>query len=251
MRSPVSDLTLMGREFSASASAGSSEAWFMDWVSKSPRQAAAHMRALKMAYESLHAVYSKKQISSHVEYFGGLGASAMAAQDSFYLRRQTVLDYSPAAALHLEGLFPDARVVQGDSFDPGNYTRASLVGLDFGDLTAWKLWGQNTRPHRGLVERVVEAGPKAIVLTDIAGAYLHVNHSAQQRAMGRPAQTYGEYLDSFALTFEDKYAYRLLAGYTRRWSTVMAFVPVGRTARGGFTHTPDGPPILTLDGKEY
>lgn len=208
--------------------------WFLDWALQAPRQSGIHLTAGWHAYQSI----SDLDIESAREYFGGLGVQSLVIDHFFDLSSHVVLDNSPAAVAYL-GLWGQL----ADSFDPRNTEPAELVGLDFGDLTVWK--AQKPGPHFDLIDRVFTLGPKAVVLTDVAGPRLHLHRKRYETLLGAGScADYPTYLAAFARYIEERWGYGLVAGYYHRWSTVMALVPGEGT--GVFTPTPDSPVGLVL-----
>lgn len=211
-------------------------AWFLHWALAAPKQAGIHLVASLEAYSRVSLVYP--EIGSAMEYFGGMGAQALMIEDLFEPEIHTVFDFSPPAVLHLQKTLPPYVMVRGrDSYDPANFTPAELVGLDFGDLTVWKT--REGDPRRALMDRVFASKPKAVVLTDIAARYLHLHRERYETILGEgTCGTYADYLEGLVERLEDLYGYRLLAGFSHTWSTVMAFIPQGVAVGDGIRPTP-------------
>lgn len=219
--------------------------WFLDWVLRAPTKAGVHLTAGWHAYQSLLRVYGPGDIYDAVEYFGGMGAQALMIQHLFDPSQHTVMDYAPEAALHMRTVLPDwVEVRQADAYH--SFVRADLVGLDFGDLTAWKT--RDGEPHRVLMDRVFAAEPKAVVLTDIACRYLHLHQKRYETLLGPDTcGSYGTYLRALLARIEALYGYSLVAGFWDRWSTVMALVPSDKvTGPGELVETPESPRGLVL-----
>ena len=230
---------------------GAADGWFLDWVQREPAQVSRHLTAGLMAYASLQLVLQPGEIKTAREYFGGIGAQSLMIGDSFRPESHTVLDSSAESAawlrqsLHQRGV----RVHQADSYDAGAYRPADLVGLDFGDLTAWRLVpGQK---HRALLDRVFEGKPKAVVLTDIAGPRLHLHRARYGRVLHRRPEhlvNYPTYLYALDDWFRAHYGYRMVRGYWHRWSAVLALVPAVRLfpEAGMLLPVPDSPRGLEI-----
>lgn len=212
--------------------------WFLDWVLRSPAKVSHHITAGWCAYLDLY----RLGLNPHTarEYFGGIGAQTRIIDELFPLDEHVVLERSPEAVAHLQR--QHIAVQQADSYDPRNTAPADLVGLDFGDLTAWK--AQPGRPPGDLLERVFTLEPLAVVLTDIVGAYLHLQHATYEPLLGVPCRDQESYTEAFARHIEKRFGYVLVSGYRKRWSTVFAFAAEG--PRGAILETPDTPRGLAL-----
>jgi hypothetical protein len=212
--------------------------WFLDYAVRSPRDAGIHLTAGWHCYQLVKSLGI--EINSAVEFFGGIGAQSLMIQDLFSPSNHVVRDYSHEAVAHIKAQVPGVYVHQADSFDPMWQHRADLVGLDFGDLTVWKT--RQGEPHRGLLDRVFEEEPKAVVLTDIACRYLHLHRERYDTLLGPGASnTYETYLEDFAMYLRHLYGYEMAGGFWHRWSTVMVLVPRGVAPRGRFVPTPESP----------
>lgn len=211
--------------------------WFLDYVVRSPRQSGVHLTAGWHAYKAVSDLGI--QIDSAVEYFGGIGAQSLMIQDLFKPSSHLSLEYSEEALRHMQTHSPlevDTRMA--DSYDPGNYTAADLVGLDFGDLTVWKT--REGEKHRALLDRVFAGEPQAVVLTDVACRFMHLHRERYEALLGpESCATYPRYLEALADRLEGLYGYVVVGGYWDRWSTVMALVPDGE--RAPFVPTPSSP----------
>lgn len=226
-----------------------SHPWFADWVLRSPREAGVHLSAGWHALVSLQEVYEPKNIQTVREYFGGIGAQALMVHELFgpftpYDHR--VMDYSQDAVAHMEReLPPIAAFSQADAYDPSSCFPADLVALDFGDFTVWRT--RESEPHRKLLDRVFAHRPKAVLLTDIACRYLHLHRERYEGLLGvGSCVSYDRYLEALVDLLEEMYSYTLVAGYTHRWSTVMALVPDVLIQRGEFHPVPESPVGLEL-----
>lgn len=202
--------------------------WFADWARREPEQVGRHLVAGLMAYSSLQMVYGPGELRSAHEYFGGLGAQSLMIQDGIRPERHIVLERSPEAVRHLRSLLADrrAQVCPMDSYKPAAVAPADLAGLDFGDLTAHRL--RKGEAQRELLDRVMATGPKAVVLTDVAGPRLHLHRERYAEALQcRPdrLRTYPGYLSALADWLRAHYGYAVVRGYYHRWSAVLALVP--------------------------
>lgn len=222
------------------------EKWFLDYAVRSPRDAGVHLTAGWCAYRALKGVHPEG-FASVTEYFGGIGAQSLMIQELFSPQRHEVMDNSAEAVQHIRSQVKDVKAWQADSYDPGSYVSAELVGLDFGDLTVWK-----TRPvelHRKLLDRVFAGEPRGVVLTDVACRYLHLHRQRYEALLGAgTCETYEGYLNALATRIEDMYGYRMVGGFMHRWSTVMALSPAGhRVHRAEFIPTPANPVGLQVN----
>lgn len=215
------------------------EKWFLDYVVRSPRDAGIHLTAGLLAYQAVADAYPLVQFDSAAEYFGGMGAQSLMIQSLFQPGYHVAWDFSAEAVKHI-GDQVDVLALQGDSYDPKNYRQADLVGLDFGDLTAWKT--REGEQHRNLLDRVFAGEPRAVVLTDIACRYLHLHRSRYETLLGAgTCGTYEAYLEALSDRLEALYGYVMVGGFHHRWSTVMALVPAGVSPRRTFVPTPASP----------
>lgn len=226
------------------------EGWFLDWALRKPKEVSAHLTAGFCAYLSLQLVYGPGELTSVREYFGGLGAQALMIQEGIRPLDHTVLDQSADALIHLRLALAGraVRLAQVDSYDPASYAPADLVGLDFGDLTAWRL--RPGQKHRELLDRVMAGEPRAVVLTDVAGPRLHLHRERYGEVLHRRSQSlvsYPTYLYALDDWFRAHYGYRMIRGCWHRWSAVLALVPATRMAGEGFLFpVPDRPVGLEL-----
>lgn len=223
--------------------------WFYDWARTRTAEVSAHLTAGYCAYRSLGLVYEPGEIVTAREYFGGLGAQSLMIQERFTPEEHTVLDLSPDAVHHLSDLLltyfrhRPVRVHQADSYDPGTYRPADLVGLDFGDLTAWRL--RPGEAQRTLLDRVIAGKPKAVVLTDVAGPRLHLHRERYSQVLHTQPErirSYAAYLEGLTDWMRAHYGYHPVRGYYHRWSAVIAFVPEPRATDSGLLQpVPDRP----------
>jgi hypothetical protein len=214
------------------------EKWFLDYVVRSPRDSGVHLTAGWCAYQLVKEL--GVEVNSAVEFFGGIGAQSLMIQELFSPRSHVVMDYSHEAVEHIKAQVPGVYAHQADSYDPMWAHRADLDCLDFGDLTVWKT--RKGRAHRGLLDRVFEEEPKAVVLTDIACRYLHLHKERYETILGAGScKTYEKYLYSLALYLFRIYGYEMVGGFYHRWSTVMVLVPKGYALPGNFVPTPESP----------
>lgn len=227
---------------------GAADGWFLDWALRRPHDVSAHLTAGFCAYLSLQLVYGPGELTSAREYFGGMGAQALMIQEGVHPLAHTVLDYNRSAVDHLKRTLAGrpVHVQQADSYSPGSYAPAALVGLDFGDLTAWRLLpGQR---HRALLDRVFSGRPRAVVVTDIAGPRLHLHRARYARVLRTDRlATYEQYLQALDDWFRAHYGYRMVRGYYHRWSAVLALVPTDVSpGEGVLAHVPDRPVGLEI-----
>lgn len=222
------------------------DAWFLDYVLRSPKQAGKHLTAGWLALNSLKEIYTGDEIKTCREYFGGMGAQALMAQHLFNLREHRVLEFSADAVDHLYRVLPSgAAAYLADSYEEMNTQPADLVILDFGDLTCWKT--REGEPHRMLLDRVFALDPKAVVFTDIACRYLHLHRERYESLLGPgTCQSYPAYLQALLARLQALYGYRLHRGYHDRWSTVMALVPDDIEGRPLLFETPADPVGLEI-----
>lgn len=224
------------------------DGWFADWVQRRPHDVSAHLTAGFCAYLSLQLVYERRELVSAREYFGGMGAQALMIQDGFEPAAHTVLDVSASAVAHLRRALDGRRVhvQQADSYAPASYAPASLVGLDFGDLTAWRL--RPGQPQRELLDRVMSGRPRAVVLTDVAGPRLHLHRERYGEVLlTSRLGDYPAYLRAVDDWLRAHYGYRMLRGYYHRWSAVLALVPTDVSPdEGVLSPVPDRPVGLEI-----
>jgi hypothetical protein len=201
--------------------------WFLDWVLRSPAQAGKHLHCL---YRSMYALQDHAgRIGTVREYFGGIGAQALMIEDMFEPYQHVVNEYSLDAVDHLKSLGLD--VQHSDAYNLAAAGTADLACLDFGDLTAWK--AQEEKPHGQLLSLVFALQPKAVLVTDIAARYLHLQKKKYEGILGfGTCDTYEDYLDAFSRQLESRYGYTLVEANYTRWSAVMAFVPEGKAPHG-------------------
>lgn len=222
------------------------DAWFLDYVLRSPKQAGKHLTAGWLALNSLKEIYTgADDIRSCYEAFGGMGAQALMAEHLFNLREHHVCEFSPEAVNHLRGAMPSkVRVVERDAY-AGHTPIADLVILDFGDLTCWKT--RDGEKHRALLDQTFLMDPKAVVFTDIACRYLHLHRERYESLLGPgTCQSYPQYLQALLARLQALYGYRLHRGYHDRWSTVMALVPDDIEGRPLLFETPADPVGLEI-----
>lgn len=214
------------------------EKWFLDYVVRSPRDSGVHLAAGWRSYLALADIYP--HMDTAVEYFGGMGAQSLMIQELWEPPDHVVIDYSEEAVRHIKDQVEGVTVWQADSYEPRWHYPADLVGLDFGDLTAWKT--REGEPHRDLLDRVFAGQPKAVVLTDIACRYLHLHRERYESLLGAgTCATYETYLEALSDRLEALYGYVMVGGFYHRWSTVMALVPAGVAPRRTFIPTPASP----------
>ena len=197
--------------------------WFLDWVVREPTMLGKHLAASWEAYSAL--ARTLDTVNSVIELFGGIGGQGLMVEELFPdLLIHSVSDYSLGSVAHLKGVLPGAHVSQMDAYravlDPG----WDVVGLDFGDLTArWTLDGEQKRI---LLDRVFATGPSGVVLTDVAGPYLHLQQGVSERILGDGAgASYPTYLEALQARLEELYGYVVAGGGWHRGSAVMALVP--------------------------
>lgn len=209
--------------------------WFLDWVLRSPSQAGQHLHCL---YRSMYALQDHAdRIGTVREYFGGIGAQALMIEDMFEPYRHVVNEYSLDAVEHLTSLGLD--VQHSDAYNLEASGIADLACLDFGDLTAWK--AQEDKPHGQLLSLVFAYQPKAVLVTDIAARYLHLQKKHYEPILGEgTCDTYEDYLHAFSRHLESRYGYTMVETHFTRWSAVMAFVPEGKVPHGQVYRLPSG-----------
>lgn len=219
---------------------GGTSRWFVDWVRRDAKQASAHVTAGYCAYRALSLVYTPDDLRTAEEFFGGLGCQSLIVNGLWRPEQHTIHEQHPSGVEHLRGLMPWADVWQSDSYtvEP---TGADLVGLDFGDLTAWRL--REGQAHRRLLDAVFSRKPKAVVLTDIAGPRLHLHRERYGAVLGAESLPgYPTYLEALVRWFQTTYDYALVRGYWQKWSTVLALVPAANfIGLGALNPVPEGP----------
>jgi len=216
------------------------ETWFLDWVLRSPKHAGDHLACSYKTFGAIASFYEEEillgNITSVKEYFGGMGAHALFAQELFQPTDHAVTDYSAAAVEHLQRVLPgNVRVWQADAYDSETPWMADIAILDFGDLTVFK--AQQDQPRGKLLDTVFGMHPNAVTITDIAARYLHLQKRSYEPLLGEGCcESYEEYLERFSRLLEDRYGYVMLQANYTRWSTVMAFVPQDTGAAHGEFH---------------
>lgn len=223
------------------------DGWFLDWVLRNPSVVGRHLTAGFLAYRSLLTLFRTRELRTAREYFGGMGAQSLMVSSLFQPTWHEVIDNNPAAVAHLkEALQQRAYVRQGDAYAPEEALRADLVGLDFGDLTAWRL--RPGEKQGELLARVMKAKPKAVVLTDIAGPHLAVQRQRYEALLDRSCQTYEDYLTGLAVYLREHYGLLLHHGYFHHWSAVLSLVPAASrpVAAGQLREVPLRPVGLTI-----
>ena len=201
------------------------EAWFLDWVMRSPTQAGKHLTSSWMAYQSLAGIYQPDEITTAREYFGGMGAHALMIQELWQPGYHYVLEFSRDAVDHLDSTLPrGVQAAHGDSYRSANTQSADIVALDFGDLTVFK--AQEGKPHGDLLERVFMLEPKGVVVTDIAARYLHLQKKSYEPLLGvGTCDSYEDYLTAFYAQIRERFGYKRLTTYDNHWSSVTSLVP--------------------------
>jgi hypothetical protein len=198
---------------------GETAGWFADWAIRRPADSSRHVTA------GWHALSSLKDagyvFSSVLEMFGGMGCQALIAERLFMPAEHVIRDWNPAAARHLRRVLPECTVEQADSYALTG-TNADLVIADFGDLTALQMIRGRARY---LLDAIFSGKPKAVVLTDIAGARLHLQAERYAKLLDHDCGSYPEYLAGLSAWIRKTWGYRTLSCYEHRWSAVMALVP--------------------------
>lgn len=219
---------------------------FLKWALKKPTAVSGHLTRLWHALDSVGDAYPNREIKTVVEYFGGMGASALMVEEMFAPSQHWVMDYSEEAVRHLERTMPkDIEVFQADAYRSSSFRKADLVVFDCGDLTAWKT-RDGERPREAL-DRIFSHEPKAILITDIAAPYLHLQRERYETLLGAgTCESYDTYLLAFLLRLEALYGYTVVRGYYDRWSAVMALVPTRKNLPRELMETPNSPVGLEL-----
>jgi hypothetical protein len=200
---------------------GSEEGWFLEYVLRSPKGASNHLNAGRLCYEAL--ADTGIEINSAFEVFGGIGGNSLIVEDLWSPLVHIVNEYDLQAVDALvNNLGDDMTVSYADAYRSDFDPTADLVTLDFGDLTAWKT--REGQSHRALLDKTFSAGPKAVLVTDIASRYLHLHRSRYESLLGEgTCDTYPHYIEALASRIQKLYDYNLWVGYIDNWSTVMAF----------------------------
>ena len=226
------------------------ETWFLDWVLRAPKHAGDHLACSYKTFDAIASFYEEDillgNITSVKEYFGGMGAHAMFAQDLFTPSDHAVSDYSRSAVQHMQEVLPgNVRVTQADAYDAETPWPADIVILDFGDLTVFK--AQQDQPRGILLDKVFAMKPNAVTITDIAARYLHLQKRSYEPLLGEGCcESYEEYLERFSSLLQARYGYTMLQANYTRWSTVMAFVPAETGIDKGefIKHTSSAPSLV-------
>lgn len=202
-----------------------SDPWFLDWVLRSPVQAGKHLACGFRAFESLLDIYKATDLQSAWEPFGGIGAQALMAEYHFDVKHDhLVADNNLQAVEHLRRILPiHINVEHADAYYADTY-EADLAVLDFGDLTAWK--AQPDKPHGQLLSSVFGMGPRAVLITDIAARYLHLQKKSYEPILGKGScDSYESYLAAFSQHIQERYGWGMHEAHYTHWSAVMSFVP--------------------------
>lgn len=223
------------------------EKWWLDWAVDSPAGASKHLTASWHALNAILDVYDKGEIKTAYEAFGGVGAQGLMINDLFD-PVHVIGEWSDDAVAHLMNLFkdvPSTSAFKQDAYE-FDYQGYDLIAFDCGDLTAWKT-REGEKPHATL-DRLFSAQPKAVVLTDIACRYLHLQKERYETLLGEgTCQSYPSYLCAFLERIRTLWGYRLVLGYYDRWSAVMTLVPEDVTTLGGvLIPTPNTPVGLAV-----
>lgn len=223
------------------------EKWWLDWAVDSPAGASKHLTASWLALNAVLNVYDKSEIKTAYEAFGGVGAQALMINDLFDPMHH-IGEWSDDAVAHLKGLFkdvPSTAAFKQDAYEAG-YAGYDLVAFDCGDLTAWRT-REGEKVHTTL-DRLFSAQPKAVVITDIACRYLHLQRERYETLLGEgTCESYPSYLSAFLERIRTLWGYRLVTGYYDRWSAVMTLVPEDAYSLGGILHpTPNTPVGLVV-----
>lgn len=227
------------------ASGSFDEPWYGDWAVRNPKKISESITVGWYAYSSLLGVYDPEDIDTAYEYFGGMGAQSLIIQELFAPATHAVADYARESVTHMRRALPGHIDVDvADAYD-GTSHPADLVGLDFGDLTVWKL--RPGQPHRDLVDRVFAAEPRAVVVTDVASPRLHLHRDRYETMLGEGScASYPSYLLALGEWFERTYGYVLVAGFYHRGAAKMAFAPAVEADRGGLHTVPPTPVGLEI-----
>lgn len=222
------------------------DTWFLDWLMRSPKHVGGHLSRSFHAFQSVLDTYQSGDISSAMEYFGGMGAHALMIEDMFQPDYHLVQDFSQGSVDHMLRVLPEhIEVRQADSYAEESFMKADLVAFDCGNMTVWRT--REGEDLRIVLDRIFGAEPKAVLLTDIALPYLHLQRKLYEGLMGEGTCATAEgYLRGLADRIEDLYGYTMTSGFYDRWSTVMTFVPESVGTPGGFHPTPESPVGLEL-----
>lgn len=219
---------------------------FLHWALKETKAVSGHLTRSWHALDAIRKRYPNGEIQTAMEYFGGMGAHSLMVEEMFTPSHHWVNDFSAEAVAHLRANLPSSiDVNEGDAYKKATFRQSDLVVFDCGDLTIWKI-RENELPRIAL-DRIFEARPKAVMITDIAAPYLHLQVQRYETILGEgTCKTYEGYLNALLDHFEREYGYVLLEGYWHRWSAVMSLVPKEVETRGQLLPTPESPVGLQL-----
>lgn len=224
---------------------GSEEGWFLEWVLRQPKSAGTHLRAGAFCLGWLQG--ELPHLGSVYEAFGGIGGNALVVEKLWPKATHVVNEYDGQAVQFLKNNLPEKTLVTwADAYDLSTQNQGGLTILDFGDLTVrWTLEGDMPRK---LLDEVFAGEPSAVMVTDVACRYLHLQRQNYERILGEGSCVdYPTYLDAFRQRLEELYGYTMLTGYTHYWSTVMCFTrPDLKLPPGDFHRTPSEPRVITL-----
>jgi len=216
--------------------------WFLNWVLRKPEEASAHITACCHAAMALRQHFTDPvPFASVTEYFGGMGCQALIIQNLFRPPVHTVNDLHPLAVQHLHtalARYPSITVTRRNAYDMT--PTGELAVLDCGDMTIHQATGR----LYGWLERTFAAAPKAVVLTDIAGARLHLQRERYEADMGAPCGDYPQYLAGLGNWLGKEFGYYLDHCFHRRWSAVMTLLP--GAGAGVIRTTPQQPKGIQL-----
>lgn len=217
------------------------EKWFLDYAFNSPREIGRHVSASWLVLQRLLEEYGPDAFPHVQEFFGGIGAQA-AMVDSLFnpVGWHRIQEFNQEAVYHLQKMEIGDEILHTDSYAAEILPGLNLAMMDFGNLTAWRL--REGEVIRQLLDRVFAAPQlKAVVLTDIACAYLNMNYPKYEEVLGEGnSRDYPTYLRKVADFIAAQYGYNLLICYHSRKSAVMAFVERD-VERPQILHVPDRP----------
>lgn len=197
---------------------------YVNYLTKN-KAASQHFTNTYHLYKILLEHYQPSDIRSITEYFGGVGAESIIAHNLVNPYEHTVIEFGEHAAKHLANELPrPIEVIHADAFAPESHVPADLVSLDWDNGTVWRT--REGEPHRGLLDRVFADKPRAVLMSDQAARYRHLNVERYESLLGKgTCCNYPSYIVAYAQRIEELYGYRLRAAYYRSVSSKMLFLP--------------------------
>lgn len=162
-------------------------------------------RQTKCRYMLLNELNSKG-IDTVVEYFGGVGINSLMAQKLLNPSYHIIYDLDEKCIKHLKKNFK--KVVKTNSYKiigSNNYNNC-LYDMDFNSFTA-KQFIDNDKNIQDSLTQTFKRKPKAVILTDSALPYLHLNKKIYEKILGLGINHEMDYIIGFSKLLKNKYNY--------------------------------------------